>query len=576
MAKMTLENYAKTRSAAILDAAQESGDFAAASAAGEKLFDQVVAWGTSQNLDAFREAAYTRRLTGQLAKGGADTALLKYLRANDNVARTLAFLMDASEDPKGVYAILGKLREKDGEKLDKYATLAAAVCVVHDRPFMRGINENTCKSPDAVEIFDFYVKNEGAMLFGIKAVPAELLIYVVDTTASIEDMNWALKKYAKDEMVGRHFFDIKYDYEHLRKMTPKKVTKAGYTLPNILQYGGVCADQAYYAMSVGKSIGVPTAYATGSSGAVGHAWVGFLQAQAGRGVWNFNVGRYEEYRGVKGNVMDPQLKRSVPDSYVSLLAELIGTKANDRQNTVALTDAAVRLRAGVAAEALDVEITNGRRVVRDAGVDGQLELLELGLRQNPGYPRGWFAVRDLAKDGKLTLAHKIRWSEVLMKLCGGKYPDFALAVLVPMIETVEDVKEQNKLWNGAFTMFQSRADLAAEIRMRNARMHEAAGNTNAAGLCYMNVIEKFANAGPFVLEALRGAEKLLAGDEAKILVLYDSTWSKVRKPQEMAGPFMQQSNWYRVGKIYASKLKTAGKTDLAAKVEAALGDDAAS
>ena len=63
----------------------------------------------------------------------------------------------------------------------------------------------------------------------------------------------------------------------------KKVTAAGWSLPNILQHGGVCADQAYFAVTVGKSIGVPTAYTIGLGGEVGHAWVGFLQARGKRG-----------------------------------------------------------------------------------------------------------------------------------------------------------------------------------------------------------------------------------------------------------------------------------------------------
>src|SRR5205807_3987797 len=122
--------------------------------------------------------------------------------------------------------------------------------VVHhgDKPLERHINENTAKGADPIEIFDYYVKNESRMYFGIRNVPAELLAYVVDTTASVEEMGWALQKYAGDKEVGKRFFDVKYDYDNFRKGTPKKITTLGFTLPNILKYGGVCADQAYFAM----------------------------------------------------------------------------------------------------------------------------------------------------------------------------------------------------------------------------------------------------------------------------------------------------------------------------------------
>ena len=67
----------------------------------------------------------------------------------------------------------------------------------------------------------------------------ELLEYVVDTTASIDDMNWALAKYGGDRNVGHHFFDVPYDYDNYLHATPKKITTLGFTLPNILKYGGV-------------------------------------------------------------------------------------------------------------------------------------------------------------------------------------------------------------------------------------------------------------------------------------------------------------------------------------------------
>ena len=161
---------------------------------------------------------------------------------------------------------------------------------------------------------------------------------------------------------------------------------------------------------------------------------------------------------------------------------------------------------------------------------------------------------------------------MLLKTCGAKYPDFALDVLTPMIKTVDDVAEQNALWNAAFNLFQKRADLAAEIRMNQARMWQAKKETEKAGKCYMDVIERYANAGPFVLDALEGAEKLLEGKQDKILLLYDQTWARIQRPKDMAGPFMKQSNWYQVGHEYGNKLSLAGETRRADAVLAQLNN----
>jgi hypothetical protein len=133
---------------------------------------------------------------------------------------------------------------------------------------------------------------------------------------------------------------------------------------------------------------------------------------------------------------------------------------------------------------------------------------------------------------------------------------------MPMIETISDPKEQNAMWNAAFAMFQSRFDLAASIRMKQAATWQVQGNTANAGTCYMDVIERYADAGPFVLDALKGAEKLLkdSGQEAKIVALYQACWAKTVPPPVDYSQILAESNWYRVGQMYAGKLHAAGDT----------------
>ena len=579
-AKPPYAQMVKDQATAALDVFQAGGDWALASKTLEALFDQAVRYGPEDRPDALREADFALRLVRQLkhVPEGTRGELLKLLRNNPNLAGTLVFLIRPGEDPSGAYGMLDHLRLKRAELLDQYATLTAAICVVHQKPFERRINENTAKAAEPLDIFDYYVKNEGRMFFGIRNVPAELLVYVVDTTASIDEMSWALAKYGGDKEVGRRFFDIKYDYEHFHKGTPKKVTLNGFNLQNILLFGGVCADQAYFAMEVGKSIGVPTAYTVGASGEVGHAWVGFLQTNGSAGWWNFDSGRYEAYRGVRGNVMDPQTRKNIPDSYVSLLGELIKTKPVDRQNAAALTDAAERLlsmeKDGVLPTTMpeNVVASSIRPTARKADTATELALLGAALHQSSGYAAAWFGIREMAVANKLTLADKRHWAELLLNLGAKKYPDFTLAVLSPMIATIPDPIEQDRLWSNIFTMFQTRFDLAANIRMQEAAMWDAQNQPDKAGICYMDVIQRYANAGPFVIDALKGAEKMLVDSKRadKVVLLYEKAWGRTKAPREMAGQFMTQSNWYRVGKMYVERLKQANDLPKAQSVDAQL------
>ncbi|MHC5005254.1 MAG: hypothetical protein ACYTJ0_19300 [Planctomycetota bacterium] len=576
----TLDTAVGERLNATLEAFAAGGDAAAARGAVDELFDQVVAYADESGTALLVETAVARRMVTMLAdlEAPARGELARLLLERPRLAVALLLMIRPElESPEEIFAVLRHLAASRGDQLEPFANLAAAICVVHDRAPRRRVNENVAVAADPLALFDYFVANEPRMLFGIRDVPPELLVYVVDSTASIQEMSWALGRYAGDTNVGARFFDIEYDHQHVQG-APKKVTQAGWNLPNILQYGGVCADQAYFASTVGKSIGVPATYTRGRSGEVSHAWVGFLQSDGRRAWWNFGTGRYGAYLGVRGNVVDPQINRTVPDAYVSLLADHAMSRRADREAAAALTDAAARLdELRGAGRDLDVPPPEGGRARprRETTVAAELDLLEQALRSSPGYARAWSRVQDLAAGDELSLADKKRWAEVLHRLCGERYPDFYLEVLEPMVATVEDPAEQNKLWNAAFRQFQARPDLAASVRLAQAQMWLEQDEPVKAGRCYEDVIERYANAGPFVLTALREAEKLLrtSGDPRRVLALYDIAWRRTKFPDRgRTGVFFHQSNWYRIGSLYATRLEQAGLARQAASVRATLAN----
>ncbi len=576
------EELVAARSEAILDQLEADNDFEKAADSALHLFDQVVGYIPSSQADAFLEASFLIRIVGQLSAVDEDKRieLLKYLRANKQLARAMVFTVrTGAEKPGDVYGVLNQLRAEHGDKLNDYANLVAAICVVHDRKVYRRINENQVNAPDATEIFEYFTNHEKRMLFGVRQVPPDLLIYVVDTTATIPEMEWALRRYQRDTNIGAQFFKIEYDYSHFRNHTVKKVTEAGYNLANILRYGGVCADQAYFAVSCGKAIGVPTAYTWARSGEVGHAWVSFFQVKGRDGQWNMNTGRYAEYRGVRGVLEDPQTGRNVPDSYLAVQAEMIGSTAVGRQQSIALVDAAARLiNAGEDNRPFTpapIDLTRPDQVLRtprEPTLQAKLDLIEAGLRLNPANVRGWFAVRKLAADGEMELKDIRTWAGHLNRMCGRKYPDFVASVVVPMIQSVEDINQQEQFWLRSVRYFGRRFDLQAELQMARAKMWEDDGQLMQAAKCYEGIWRnpQLANAGPFVLEALSRTEDLLekAKRDEMIPKVYEASWKIIRRPKPSA--FMHQSNWFRVGRRYKRVLEKFGETRKAEAVTAQL------
>ena len=582
--KITFAKYVQTRTHTILDELQTGNNWKQAARSAEDLFDIAAIYASEDRPDGLREADLNLRLVTQLAHAPEDCRidLLKLLRASPNLTAGLVYMMRPDESRPDVFALLNRLRKQRPAQVEAFASLTASIALVHAKPFDLDINDNKAKAIDPLDLFDFYVRNEGRMMFGIRNVPPELLVYVVDDTGSIDDMNWALAKYQGTRDVGRLFFNIQYDVNSFFQGTTKQVSLRGYTLPNILRYGGVCADQAYFSTQVGKSIGVPTAYTFGESSEAAHAWVGFLQSSPRGIVWNFDSGRYDAYRGVRGNVLEPVSRKYIPDTFLSLTAEMIGTTPAARQNAAALSDAARRLmsmekdRLPAPEAPPEIAAETIRRQPRSADAETELTLLQAALRQSVGCADAWFAVRELALADELSPADKGKWADLMIGFGAKKYPDFTLSVLAPMVETVPNPVQQDVVWNKLFAIFQSRVDLAAEVRMEEAAMWDKQGQEDKADICYRDVINRFANAGPFIIGALLEEEKVYVKAKRPdlILPLYDQAFKKIQQPDNRALQFMVESNWYRVGRMYSDKLREAGQTANAARIEHLLADAA--
>lgn len=567
----------------IMDAAAAGGSVEDASARADAVFDRVLAWGAPDDLELLRDVTLARRLltftaTLPVADQAGATAFLVRV---PNVARRLAFLMRPEvDDVAAAMRVLARLAAVGGERIDAYPDLVAAICVVHDRPIQRRINESTVRGLDPVAVFEYFVGNERQLLNSTRRMPAELLLHVVDVTTSIDEMQWALDRYRRDADIGDRFYEIDYDTAHLRDGRQKMVTRLGLTLPNIKQHGGVCADQAYFAAGVGKAIGVPSTYVTGRSGSNAHAWVGFVRSERGRTTWDFDAGRYDEYKFVRGVVEDPQSGQRVPDSHVATLVPVGLAAAEDREFVVALTDAARRIEmlalagaenwppsrspAGPGAESGpgDGEAPESERDPRTPSIEMTLELLRAAVERVPSHLEPWRMVQGLAEDERLDLAAKQAWAEAAWQLCGATWADLFVDIVGPMIDSIDDPGERTALWDVVHDRVRARPDLCAEIRMSQAAVWKDAGELERALNCYELVIADHAGDGPPIQGAVRSATVLLAagGRGDLVLPLLADVWPRLTRP---SGPraiqFARADDWVIVGQMYEAALRQAGR-----------------
>ena len=192
-------------------------------------------------------------------------AMMAWFSKNPSIKEELYLAIDPQTD-KLVEAlkIFQSIKNTYPEKIITYADLAIATCVVWDNP--RAIYSHkgaqgaakATQEPDTLSTpldnFKYLVDAEDFMQGRIQYAPWEFLVHQVNHTTSLEERQWALQNYgSKRTMFGKCYHDVPYDTSMLDSgFQVGKLNNRPYHLPNIRQYGGVCAHQADYAARVGN------------------------------------------------------------------------------------------------------------------------------------------------------------------------------------------------------------------------------------------------------------------------------------------------------------------------------------
>lgn len=563
----------RARCEAILAAAAEKGAMASAVVESGMLADGVAGWASGTQLHALGWSEGTRSFLHTAAVAGMDG--LGALSKQPVFCMELGLLIDPRDDPAGVMRLARRLADERADALVRYPALAAALCVVHDIEFTRRINENTVKAPDPVAIFDYFVRNAGAMRLDPAKAPALLLVHVVDVTERIDQMEWALKTYGKQPAPGQRFFEIEYDYDAFRRGVPKRVTSAGdYRLESIKRYGGVCADQAYFAELVGKAAGIPSCYVRAADADMAHAWVGYLEIGP-RPAWDFSQGRYESYQKLRGQVQSPQTRFWISDADVGLLGGLVSANGDDVRAAMGAAHAVQRMRSRFKpAQTLEgIQMRGTLRAARTESVNDRLTLLRAVLTKCAFVPQAWRAVSGLASGGHMSHAQMDQWARAVERMCGQTHQDFTYDMLVAMIRSEKDPASAHKMWDWAFTRFRTRPDLASGARHEQGLVWERNKRPDLAWVAYEDIVKTSINDGPMCVAALVSMRRLLdeSGKRAAFLATVQDAALRVKEPTHQRSVAATQSNHYKIHAMLADELDRAGRGAEAAQVRQRAG-----
>jgi len=464
---------------------------------------------------------------------------MTWLAMQPRLMPTLMSAVSDRDSPDRVLDILQGLRTRQSRSLDDYADLTTALAVVWDKPSPReGAHKLPKFPPDRpARLFAYFTDPRSPMRFDIRQFCWQLDLYIVDIKVSDDEIQWAGKKYANNYSIGSAYFDVTYDDRAFFNGDAKKISTHPYTLQNLLQYGGVCVEQAYYAEEVAKSLGIPACMCTsagGGAGQAGHAWLGLLDLTNRQFVWDFDQGRYQEDLFWSADIVDPQTGETLSDADVGLLGAL------------QKVDGSTRLLSAMLLKLTD-DLLPARRF--------DIDVREIEV--SPGNRPAWAALADMGAKGQLGPAQiQIVDSEISRFLLQA-YPDFACQTLIRM-DSGQSTSAQVSTLDRVALVFPTRPDLRARVRLRQAKLLMEERHDEDAFRMLNDVLAHDLNAGAIVLEAITNVDKLMRAHNnlPGLARVYGQTWSRMPSPDRSS--YAIWTPYYTVGKAYMKLLESLG------------------
>lgn len=236
-------------------------------------------------------------------------------------------LLSPVDSPAEVLAILQKIFKAEPALLADYGSLALAVAVVYDVPPTPNWPHGQVsaallprKLPAPEQAFAYWARLDrtNTTLQRLRRLPAGELKFLVDIAVPFNELDWARQNVS----LGLGDFAKAYDLIKYRKERLERNVYSwpgrDYRLASILQQGGICVDQAYFASVSGKAKGIPTIMFRGAGLDGRHAWFGYLDANQ---KWQLDCGRYAEQKFISGLAYDPQTWGDINDHELGFITE---------------------------------------------------------------------------------------------------------------------------------------------------------------------------------------------------------------------------------------------------------------
>ncbi len=530
----------------------------------------------SKSIDVLIAAAADRRLAGMLPElpEALTKRCVEELRAIPSLHHALTSLVKPDQDDLNRAFSLALDIAQEAPRAFKGrnnpAALIAAMAVVHDTAYQDRINENIAESGSLRELVPFLLSLPArrTTMNGFLQMPPEALVHVVDLTIPASEGEWALTNYGARRGLTDLYHEVLYDWNHVIEGAPKELTRQGFSLRNVMNFGGVCADQAWFTTTVMEVRGIPAAVVVGRDATVGHAWVGWFEFSGRSARFNTDTGRYESYQKVPGLVKDPQTSDTIGEGRMGMLARFSTLDSKQRQLGRAIRSVLARVedRMNLTSEAPTAE--DAEAVAPTTPTD-RLNWIKALLAVAPSDPEAWDIVAAASQEGAFTDDTLNTFTDALLAESSDA-PDFALEVLEAMAKGLTDAERAGTILERVAGLLErNRPDLAARALLAAGDAFQAAGRQDEADKRYERITSTYANDGPWVLDATRRVLDVL-DDQGRLAAsgpaYVESIFSRVKKPEFMSSEWARQSNWYQLGMLLSETLSRTGRPGQGADV----------
>jgi len=523
---------------------------------------------TDALLDMFREYTAARVREQYVPDLVAEPLWTWILGHKDLRDAVLLGLYPENDQDVRILKRLEALRQAFPDEVDTYPHLAMAFALVYGTAGKKPIREPRLgyvakgrEIPSMAESFQDYVEHAGQMKMPLNQTPWPLLVFVADNDLPLSERQWVRNRYGRTPLskAGEIYYDLEYDFDKRRGKA--KIGDRPKTMANLLAYGGVCAERAYYSSRVMKTFGVPALYDVGAGERGGHAWLAHVGREAagrfspgGKRVDLVFTGRFDYDRYYTGSVFAPTGGDYVLDRDVQL-------------RVAAVTHSYQGYLDAVASCRIYSMFADDRR-------GEMIGLLEGAVKRNPYCDVPW---RLVAVDVAAGHIPRQRGEQMYLSMLRqfGEYPDLTVWVLDKILEPRmaeadqadrREVANNLRILGKAFEVYAkaNRPDLAVRLRCLQGEYLEAAGRKDQALKAYVTESERYLTEHFGFLDLFNRACRLMkeSGQERMMLKYMGQVVGRVPPYKAAENREFREVNptYSYVVKAYAGALGAAGRT----------------